>query len=690
MAGTVKLILLYLLTLSLAISIIHFSTIAWYHFNAGGARPFTASSSPRIASPGRDFVYDLSGSEASGLGNAMNLFDENCDPRSNPSVNPHTSPLPVVAPDKFFPKGKGLRIVIDLRGIYSLTDLYWYDKAIESDSVWLYSGDMLHWKQEVAYCTAGSPAGWGWKAFRLNSNSRYLMLRFNSKKSVLTEMTLYGNLLEGLVANDAAGQRTMAKDQPLPRPTLGEFAGTNCYDVAPTAVLEPFHDTRMYQLLQWYDKDTVHPYPNNLLSLPGGLQAFADSLHRQGKRLWLSIRGLPESLARKGMNEKDKPVTTPGMDTEDPLSYGRHAKTFWTLAALFGYTHVDTALVKLEGATPFSGAGLMDRFENGNEEDSWWTDYYWTPLDYFAISSADYDGHEGRLGSGRGLHRADSTSRLLMSGLVQLDTNRVRTLKFLCEQLRADKKFIWEGGVQYHYYSTDSKSIRQMPVRGISPEEDHLREKLAAVRAFHNRLLPGIPLILGENGYDRNQDSRQKTPLLPGYDEAQSQGILQVRSLVAAFMAGFDGYNQYMLRDATDNPNATGPYATSGLIGGPGGKTVFPAWHYWQWAIRVLGDYRPDSVISESGPVWVYRLRNGHDADNLAYYLVSPTTNGTVVKNYRLFTGLADNLAVKEIKLINGIAPAGNGEQKIKPGVIELTVGELPIIVLTSSKKSKG
>ena len=91
-----------------------------------------------------------------------------------------------------------------------------------------------------------------------------------------------------------------------------------------------------------------------------------------------------------------------------------------------------------------------------------------------------------------------------MSGMVQPDTNRVRTLKFLCEQLRTDRKFIWEGGVQYHYYCSDSKSITQQATRGISPEEDHLREKLARVKAFQDRLLPGVPVILGENGYDRN------------------------------------------------------------------------------------------------------------------------------------------------------------------------------------------
>ena len=66
------------------------------------------------------------------------------------------------------------------------------------------------------------------------------------------------------------------------------------------ALLEPFHNTRVYQSLQSYDADTVHPYPDNQLSLPWGLRDFADSIHRRGHRLWLSIRGLPEGSTGRG------------------------------------------------------------------------------------------------------------------------------------------------------------------------------------------------------------------------------------------------------------------------------------------------------------------------------------------------------------------------------------------------------
>ena len=102
-------------------------------------------------------------------------------------------------------------------------------------------------------------------------------------------------------------------------------------------------------MLEWYDADTVNAYPNNKISLnyfnqppQQQLKHYIDSLRKLGNGLWMSVRGMPASLAKKGFNEKDKPVTVPGMDTEDPMSYARHAKTFWTLAAVYGKTKVDT------------------------------------------------------------------------------------------------------------------------------------------------------------------------------------------------------------------------------------------------------------------------------------------------------------------------------------------------------------
>ncbi|MEP6749404.1 MAG: hypothetical protein ABJB86_16835 [Bacteroidota bacterium] len=672
--------LLFACCIALIISLVYIAQTFYYQQLLP---PKSANHPHKITGLRRDDVFDLSGSEASGYGDPMKLFDENADPANGIIANPTTHPLPNSKMGIFYPPGKGLRIVVDLHDLYALTDFYLYDKSLASDSIWLYTGEMNNWKLAAAYKTIGNTAGWGWKNFAASQSSRFVMIRFNSFQSVISELVLYGAIKQKLPAD------FITKLTALAPPTLAEFAGTNSYDYVQPGLLKPFHETRLYQMMDWYDTDTVNAYPKNKLSLnyfnqpqQQQLQYYVDSLHKMGNNLWMSVRGMPKYLAQKGFNEKDKPVTNPGMDTEDPLSYGRHAKTFWNLAAVFGKTKIDTGLIDVSDVRKVSGLGLFNRFENGNEEDGYWTKYYWTPVDYFAVSSADYDGHEGRLGAQRGLNKADSSCRLITSGMVQLDTDRVRTLYFLCRQLRADKKFIWQGGVQYHYYSNDAKNNLAPPTKGISPEEDHLREKLSKVRAFHDRLLPGIPLILGENGYDRNQHSWQKTPVLPGYDEAQSQGIMVIRSLFAAFMAGFDGYNQFMMRNATNDENAAGVYATSGMIGGPANHVIYPAWYYWSTVVERLGNYVPDSIVSESGPVWIYRLKNRQNPAKKAWVLFSPTTSGVVIKNFICKLQENNNQFITEIYLADKNALGSTKTVKNLNGSAALTVGELPVILV--------
>jgi hypothetical protein len=672
---------LLLCCIVLPVLLIYIGQLIFYHHAVAPLK--SAGQAHKIANFTRNDVFDLSGSEASGYGDPMKLFDENADPANGSLINPTTNPLPNPRMGIFYPQGKGLRIVIDLHDLYNLSGIYIYDRSLAADSIWLYTGGMNHWEPAAAYKTVGNVAGWGWKNFACGQSSRFVMIRFNSCQSVISELVLYGDIKQKLPAD------TLARLPLLPAPTLAAFAGTNAYDYVPPRLLQPFRQTRLYQMMEWYDTDTVNAYPKNTISLnyfnqprQQQMQYYADSLRKDGNYLWMSIRGMPKYLAQKGFNEKDKPVTTPGMDTEDPLSYGRHARTFWTLAAVYGKTRVDTNRLDIKDMPKFSGLGLLHRFENGNEEDGYWTKYYWTPMDYFAVSSADYDGHEGRLGPEHGLNKADSNCQLMTSGMIQLDTDRVRTLYFLCRQLRNDKKFIWQGGVQYHYYSNDAVNNLKPPTKGISPEADHLRQKLASVRDFHNRLLPGVPLILGENGYDRNQHSWQKTPVLPGYTEAQSQGIMCIRSLMAAFISGFDGYNQFMIRNATNDENAAGTYASSGLIGGPLNNVIYPGWYYWSTFIHYLGNYQPDSVISERGQVWIYRLKNQQDPSKKAYVLVSPTTNGSMIKNYKFNLQLNNSQSFTEITLADNNGLGHSKPHKFINGAVQLNIGESPVIVV--------
>ena len=641
----------------------------------------------KITSIYREHVYDLSGYN-NGAGDPFNLFDENAyvDPRADKGAVtgylPVTDPQPKSHPSIYFQAGQGNRIVADLLTPYHLTEFYLYDRSRLTDSVWIYTGSMRHWTLQAAFLSGVTGTAGAWRRFTVDDSAQYVMIRFSSYETSITEMVLYG-CPYGLVSPPAASQGMARR---FTRKPMKDFLGTNYVMESELGWLRPFHYSRLYNLALDYDNDTVDAYPNikyNMLHYgywDPGIQDYhfnIDDIRRvNGGEVWYSIRGVPLWMDKKGASEKDRPVTWPGMDPEDPLSYARHAGMMWQMSAFFGYQRVDTALMQLSHRPLRSGRGSMRLYENGNEEDGiWGGSNYCAPPAYFAQSSADYDGHEGRMGPGHGIHLADSGARLMTSGLTELDTNRVRTYRFLCDQLRDDKKFIWTGGIQYHHYSTTGK-------KGLTPEEDSLRWRLSQVRASTWRIAPGVDCILGENGYDKNPASIQGAPRLPGLTPGESQGIFILRSINATAFSGFDAYILFWLRDS-DPETDTHTYATAGIIGprAGAGTIAYPAWYYISSFVHQLADYAPDSIVSEQGAAWIYRYRNIHSPDSVAYFIYAPTHNGTKLDAYPLQVGPGASGMAKQAYFPNDNSTGLETDLPIANGIIRLTVEEKPRIV---------
>jgi hypothetical protein len=264
----------------------------------------------------------------------------------------------------------------------------------------------------------------------------------------------------------------------------------------------------------------------------------------------------------------------------------------------------------------------------------------------------------------------------MMSGLTGLDTQRVKVYKFLSENLRDDHQFIWQGGIQYHYYA-------QRKGKGISPEEDSMRWKLAKVADCSYRIAPGVKCFLGENGYDKSPVSWQATPMIPGLSAAQSQGIMLLRSINASFFSGFDAYILYWLRDGNpeDDPRV---YLTSGILRSlPDGKTmVYPGWYYISTLVNRLGSYRPDKVIRETGDVWIYRYRHTEEPDSVAYFIYKPSVTGSHLVTYSLEIGKTEGNQILKISFLEN---SEKGKEEIIPvlnGRIDLPVEEKPVLLL--------
>lgn len=672
-----------------------------------------ASAPPLIAESGRcatprkitaiykSWVYDLSGYEGVGGNSAFNLFDENAyvDPKNQQGYNPKTSPHPYQNTANYFPRNIGSRIVLDLQVPYRLAEIYLYDAGRSSDSVWVYTGNMQDWKMRAAFTTSGE----GWRKFVVDDSTQYVMFRFSGWEAKVTEAVLYGCPFVAPPPEPPAhytGPRLAPK-------TMREFLGVNTYQGVSLQWMKPFYNTRLYTMVDQLDADTVHAYPNNLFNLTvhgwwnGAIQDYvmvSDSIVRfNNGRVWYSILGVPRWLEQKGYSHFDRPLTELGMNPEDPLSYARHANLYWNLAAVYGGTKVDTSLIRGifgQGGHPkFSGRKLMNVFENGNEVDAYWVgNKYWSPVEYFAISSADYDGHERKMGPRQGIRQADSNSNLMMSGFCNLDTNRARVLKFLCNTMRSDHRFLWQAGIQYHHYSTNGGGT--LPgetfghgTAGLSPEEDSLRTRLARVREYTYRVQPDVECILGEYGYDKSRKSKVSAPLVPGYDAKQSQGIMLLRGINAVAFSGFDRLVIYWIKDDHGEDEAS-LFLSSGLIKqvATSQQEPYPSWFYISTLVNWLGNYVPDKVVSESGPVWVYKYRHQVSRDSVAYFVYCPTHNGSRADNYNLKVGKTSGKMALSIAMADNSTEGEATAVPISNGIIRIGVTEVPKILLMREK----
>lgn len=636
---------------------------------------------------GPDQVYDLSGYAGGGGGSPFNLFDENAfvDPRyeqSPDSFIPVTNCQPTIHPAIYFHGSVGNRVVVDLKSLRSIKEIWIYDHSHQPDSCWIYAGDLRKWKTVKAFITAAEAGERGWKKITLDEESRFIMIRFSSYETSITEMVIYGTPIRSVTEPDRA-----LTSKGFTKTNLDEFLGVNYIMEDEPQWLRPFHFSRLYNFALDYDNDTTkneNIVRFNMLHYgfyDNGRNRYIfniDTLKTINKgNIWFSIRGVSKWMSDIGFTDKDRPLNRPLLNTEDPTNYSRHAAMMWNMAAFFGYNKLDTNLLSLSNEPRQTGRGSMNLFENGNEEDATWVgNKYCSPYEYFEQSSADWDGDEGRIGKRFGIHPADPAAQLMMSGLTGLDTNRVRVYRFLAENLRNDHQFIWQGGIQYHYYS-------QKNGHGISPELDSLRWKLSRVAEFSHRTAPRVKCFLGENGYDKSPSSWQSTPLIPGLSASQSQGIMLLRSINATFFSGFDAYILYWLRDGNpeDDPR---PYLTSGILRKmPDGKTkAYPGWYYISTLVNHLGKYRPDKVIRENGNVWIYRYRHSISLDSVAYFIYKTPVDKKAPVSYSLELEKTSGSTVQQISFTDNSEQGTENMIPVIDGKINIKAEERPILIL--------
>ncbi|MFD0671977.1 discoidin domain-containing protein, partial [Cohnella sp. GCM10027633] len=572
--------------------------------------------------------------------------------------------------------------VIDLGVETEITDIYVYDGNGGNGLLTLSAGDPFNW-QPLATDTL---VNWKqWNRHQVNATTRYLQVK-RATNADLTEIVVYGTPLG----------TPEAKPQPVAhvRPKMDELIGINAFIDDPMERMAVAGFIREYHNWNWDEGDLWNwgqlqtgysGYPNNTNkfnpSYAGGgwnFDAYYDMLHDAGITVAPSIK---ESVGWLSNKANFKPISE-GESATDPASYAEHSDHLFQFAARYGSTTVADNLLKLaEDQEELSGLGTLQYYENWNEHDKWWEgrEGYFNPYEYAAMTSADYDGDQGRMGNTFGVKNADPNAKLVMSGLADPQLEYVRALKFWSEWNRGGS--VPFDVINIHHYSNNGTD-QQSGTAGISPEADNFLGKLKKFVDYRDQYMPGKEVWITEFGYDTNQQSPQKAPIIGSKSAEEVQGEWLVRSYLAASAAGVDKAAMYMLRDV-DAASAT-RFDSSGLTGSKNTNWAPKiSWYYVYTLKNQLAGMRYASELdSGNDDVKIYKYGNDSNSKDV-YVLWAPTSDDTEVADYELT--LSDSgTSVKLVTMTEGDTDGVESALTATGGKVTVDVNERPIYVVVN------
>ena len=606
----------------------------------------------------------------SGLGNASALVDEQTvagDPASGHGGQPAKAWSPDW-PGWHYPASAFL----DLGVRCHVSQVYLYGGQALGH-VTVASGSPFHW---TPLFSGKEPGEDHWQGHLADVSTRYLRITLEDGGSKLPEIVLYGSPQE--------------KARPLPTlhkhvlPTMDQLIGVNAFIDDPLDKMAVFGFVREYHDWSW-DGASQDANQWNPSAAGGGGWNFDDyygKLKAQGATVSPCVQqSVPWLTGGDWAKSDDKPIPA-ASDPADPHSYALHAQHLFQLAARYGSAILPDTQLKLASNQPRkSGLGLLRYYENWNEEDKTWKGQaaFFTPYQFAAMCSADYDGDQGRMGGTDGVKNADPRAKLVMGGAAGLSLGYVKAMKAWADANRGGN--FPADVLNFHHYSNDGGEQESLGTVGISPEADRLREKVQALADYRDHNLPSLELWVTEFGYDTSPKSPQRAPAIGPYSQEEVQGQWLIRSYLALAATGVDRAAAYMLRDV--NPNDATQFSTSGLVTQKGEWKPKPAWFYAATLKTRLTGMRFAGDVSTGRPdVRIYKFRHGADAAG-AYVVWCPTSEAKTISDYRL--SLPPR--VTSATLVTLTAGQQNGAAAPLPlqgHVAVLAVSELPVIVLVN------
>lgn len=565
-----------------------------------------------------------------------------------------------------------VRYTITLKDSFQFNAFALFDAAGASgDSVTVYSGSSDHLQYLGALVTGGSNA---WLSIPIQAFGHSLVFEVKNRNVLLGEVALYG---------EKKGNQPSPISTPVTytAPRMNDFIGINGGLWVRSDLLLCAGAFREYHSAFWNDggQDQARGYwPQvELSNYPDNVYAFQPdygSRHTDDDykkfsdascELCPCVQLAPLHFVNGG-DPNMKPIMK-GANAQDPQSYVEHADYLFQFTARYGSKKIAPSRLKLStlpvGSPPqfqpiTSGLNRVKYIENWNEPDKWWVELskygrevQFTPFEFAAMCSADYDGNEGSLGENKGIKAADPDAKLVMGGLAALNLDYIKAMKVWSDQHRKKSKKFPADVLNFHHYCTDGSGLFYQDAKtGICPEADSLKAKLKEVVAYRNAELPGVEIWLSEFGYDTDPQSNRRAPAIGNTDAYEVQGQWMLRSYLEMAAAGIDKAFWYMLEDVvSDGPNSRWQYNTCGLVKDaayPADQHTHasyekkPSWYYLHGFRDVIGEARFVQELPQNDPsIHVYEF---------AFDQVAVDTKNAILV---VWYGTAENKQASNVKI---------------------------------------
>ena len=447
--------------------------------------------------------------------------------------------------------------------------------------------------------------------------------------------------------------------------TFNQKIGMNGHVDVPKDILYAGGVVREYHNFGWSITENKQMYFNRFSWW--NFDEYYRNLYENGITILPCIQMGEQTVFNRNRNEK--PVML-GDDTTDPQSYKIHSNYLFNYAARYGKTVVEASKLNLDPNEEVkTGLGYITYYEDWNEPDKTWQgpDAQFNSTELAAMLSADYDGHEGRLGDTYGVKQADPNSKLVMGGMAGGSTmvNWLNEMQAWANENRTDKK-IPTDVINYHQYTSTH-----------SPENSSFVSDALKIIEWKNANDPSKEIWITEFGWDTNLGSSHAAPS----EDTQRDWI--VREYLIGDRIGLD---RVVVYDAlNDGPSSDSTqYSTSGLAtSGNEGFVKKSSWYGVNTAKNTLSGFTFSEVIKEDN-IYIYKYTN-YDSGEDCYVLWSPTENGTVINDYKFNVGNRLNASV--ISLKNGEALGITTETEIENNEVTLNISESPIFLKVSGTK---